>query len=96
MSNFELNFNQSDYNIITEVDSNGNAITSPDELFGSTITDYLRLTVLDTGNNLVIDGEGNQAIYYSSPNSQTFTVQVPGNVDNPNVQLGSDEDNDLF
>jgi len=95
MPNFELNFNQNDYNIITEVNSNGEATVNPDELFGSNNNDYLRLTVLDTGNNLVIDGEGNSAIYYSSPNSQIFTVQVPGNVDNPNVELNSDENNDF-
>ena len=85
MPNFELNFNQNDYNIITEVDNSGNAITSSDVPFASTEGDYIRLTILDQNNSPIITEDDRGGIYYSQVNSDPFPIQVPGNVDNQNI-----------
>tara|TARA_A100001515_G_scaffold119175_1_gene101724 strand:+ start:4920 stop:10181 length:5262 start_codon:yes stop_codon:yes gene_type:complete len=87
MPNFELNFNQNDYNIITEVDSAGNAVTSSDAPFASTQGDYIRLTILDQNNSPIITEDGRGGIYYSQVDSDPFPIQVPGNVDNQNILL---------
>ena len=91
MANLKLNFNLIDYNIVTEVDAQGNPLTTPDVAFGSNTNDYIRLTVYGRFNKPVLT-ENSTGVFYSAMNVAPFTVQVPGVSNLTDINLPGEDD----
>jgi len=71
MPNFEYEFSNTDRQLVV----------SPSEgtVFGNNLTDYIRITIYPTeaiGNIVTLPGTDNQAIFYSSLNTNTFQINI--------------------
>jgi hypothetical protein len=71
MPNKELNFNSEDFYLIGEEST---------ATFGGS-NQYIRLTVKDAADNVVILGDNSQAVFYATPNSESITLQTPGDIE---------------
>ena len=74
----DYNFSGNDYQIVA-------TDTAATDVFGSTIGDYLRITVYLPDGTIHTDTNGNESVFYSTLDPTAFNVQLPGRVTDTNV-----------